>query len=109
MATGIEGKYRAQLLDDLRSLDERARNLRKTLGISGKPGEEVFQYEIGDIDEDLIVVADGYGGAILQHVDGDGDNRLILDSRVFETEKEACDVAERVMEDEIELYEAFPD
>lgn len=109
MNAKVEEKHRAQLLDDLRSYDERAKNLRKTLGIEGKPGEEIFQYEVGDIDEDLIVVADGYGGAILQHVDGDGDNRLILDSRVFETEQEACDVAGQVMDNEIELDEAFPD
>jgi hypothetical protein len=95
-----------ELLKNLRSLDEAAKAIRERLKISAA-GEEIFCYEVGDIDEDLIVIADGYGGASLQHVDGDGDNRLLLKNRDFKTERAACDVAERVMNDELELDAAF--
>lgn len=99
-------KKREDLLADLRTFDIRADAIRRDLKI-GKPGEEIFQWECGDIDEDLIVEADGYGGACLQHVEGDGDNRLVHNSKDYPTEREACDVANRIMEGELEMEDVF--
>lgn len=97
---------RQRLLQELRRIDGRAAEIRKALKV-GKPGEEIWQWECGDIDEDLLVIADGYGGATLAHVEGDGDNRLFHRQREFDTEAEAEEVADKVMNDELDLQDAF--
>jgi hypothetical protein len=97
---------RARLLEQLRQHDKEATEIRESLGI-GKPDEELWQWECGDIDEDLLVVADGYGGASLQHVEGDGDNRLVHKSRKFDTEEGATKIAELIMNDELALEDGF--
>ena len=102
----ISNAHRAKMLEQLRYHDDEASHIRETLGISSS-GEEIFQWECGDIDEDLIVVADGYGGASLQHVEGDGDNRFVHESRDFGTEEEACEIADLIMEGELALEDGF--
>lgn len=95
-----------KILQRLRSLDDKAAAIRSQLRI-GRPGEELFSWEYGDIDEDLIVIADGYGGASLQRVEGDGDNRLVKDSRDYATEREALDIAGELMDEDLEFDEVF--
>jgi hypothetical protein len=92
----------------LRTLDAAPTYLRRKLGISRR-NQIIWSWEYGDIDDDLVVVADGYGGATLERRDdhnGD-DDYLLMDSRTFTTESEACDVADQAMNDEISLSEAF--
>jgi hypothetical protein len=80
------------LRDELRRLDEKARSIRKTLGYS-QPGEVAWQAET-DLRELLVVVADGYGGASLLHVEGNYPVDYLLHEKVdFRSEDAACAAA----------------
>jgi hypothetical protein len=89
----------ANQLEMLRSLDSQARTLRKVLGYS-QPDEVIWRAE-SDIDELLIVVADGYGGASLLRVsDNYPVDYLEKDRKDFSTEEAACVEANRQQEEQ---------
>lgn len=78
---------------DLHLLDARAREIRQSLGYS-QPGEDIASYQI-DFDKQVLVTADGYGGASLNRVQGNYPvDYLTLDSKEFPTELAACEAAD---------------
>jgi hypothetical protein len=86
-------------LQKLRKLEHQSRRLRKRLGISN-PGEIVFQAPQGLWSEnDIVVEADGVGGAKLLVVEGNYPiDYLVKSEREFRSEDAACAAAEELEE-----------
>ncbi len=82
-------------LKRLRSIELESEKLRKQLGCS-RAGEVVFQATRSMwSDEDIIVEADGFGGATLLVVEGNYPiSYSIKRQRRFTREDEACEAAE---------------
>ena len=84
--------------DELRLLDEKAHALRKELGFSD-PGEVIWQANV-DIDEVMVVVADGHGRASLLRASGNYPlDYLLKEQRDFDSEDAACIEADRRREE----------
>ena len=83
-------------MSELRQLEQRSKRLRRNLGISN-PGEVIFQAPQSTwSDNDVIVEADGVGGAKLLVVEGNYPiDYLIKLERQFTSEDDACNAAER--------------
>jgi hypothetical protein len=83
-------------LKKLRELEQKSKRLRKKLGI-GNPGEVIFQAPQSTwSDNDVVVEADGIGGAKLLVVEGNYPiDYSVKFERQFATEDEACDAAEK--------------
>jgi hypothetical protein len=86
-------------LERLRKLEEKCQRLRNNLDVS-KPGEVVFQAPNSMwSDNDLVVEADGFGGAKLLVAEGNYPiDYLTKSEQVFATEDAACEAAENVLE-----------
>ncbi len=84
-------------LKELRALEKRSKGLRKSLGISN-PGEVVFRAPQSTwSDNDVVVEADGVGGAKLLVVEGNYPiDYSIKSERRFSTEDAACNAAEKM-------------
>ena len=83
-------------LKELRRLEKKSKRLRSNLGISN-PGEVIFRAaESTWSDNDIIVEADGIGGAKLLVVEGNYpiDYSIKLEKQ-FASEDEACEAAEQ--------------
>jgi hypothetical protein len=77
----------------LHELEEEAAAIRRELKIS-EPGAVLYQRTL-DIDRELLVIADGMGGATLLVIDGDYPNNCNYDiERGYPTEAEATAAAE---------------
>src|ERR1044072_2220373 len=78
----------------LRELEQESKTLRKTLGIS-RPDEVIFQASQDDwSDDEVIVEADGFGGATLLIVEGNYPiDYLVKSRREFTSEEQACEAA----------------
>jgi hypothetical protein len=75
--------------EELRLLDHQAKTLREDLGYS-QPGEVIWQARL-DIDELLVVVADGFGRASVLRVSGNYPVEYFLkDRKDFDNEQTAC-------------------
>ena len=86
---------RTNSLEELRELQKKAQKTRNRLGFS-QPHEVIFQSSEGRwSDYDIIVEADGLGGAKLLVVTGNYPiDYSIKSERVFTSEEKACSVAE---------------
>jgi len=86
-------------LQKLRKLEHQSRRIRKRLGISN-PGEVIFQAPQGRwSDNDIVVEADGIGGAKLLVVEGNYPiDYSIKSEREFRSEAAACTAAEELEE-----------
>src|SRR5258708_30024750 len=84
-------------MENLRKLDARSQQIRERLGIS-HPGEIVYQApESRWSDNDVVVEANGFGGARLLIVEGNYPiDYLIKCERLFETESTACEAADKI-------------
>jgi len=77
----------------LSALYQEGQALRDELGIIGSPGSDLFDNGLGwdgDLDHEMLVVADGLGGAMLMLMDQGCQSR----TKEFSTEKEALSVAD---------------
>jgi hypothetical protein len=85
-------------LERLRKLEEKSQSLRKNLGISNR-GEVIFQAPNSMwSDNDIVVEADGIGGAKLLVVQGNYPIDYSTKSeKVFRTEDAACEAAEKLL------------
>ena len=84
-------------LSRLRQLSEEAKELRRTLAISGE-GEVIFKGSL-NFEEDVVVTADGFGGALLEIVEGNHPvDYQRKGQRFYEDEDDACDIASRMVE-----------
>jgi hypothetical protein len=83
----------------LRDLERRCQRLRERFGVS-RPGEIIFEAPQGRwSDNDVVVEADGVGGAKLLVVEGNHPiDYSIKSERKFESEDEACEAAERLLD-----------
>ena len=86
-------------IDELRKLEEKSQRLRKSLGVSNR-GEVIFQAPNSMWSEnDIVVEADGVGGAKLLVVMGNYPIDYSTKSeQVFDTEDAACEAAEKLLE-----------
>ncbi len=86
-------------LQKLRKLEEQSQRIRKRLGVSN-PGEVIFQAPQGLwSDNDVLVEADGIGGAKLLVVEGNYPiDYSIISERQFSSEDAACAAAEELEE-----------
>jgi hypothetical protein len=86
-------------LEKLRKLEENCQRLRKSLDVSNR-GEVIFQAPNSMWSEnDIVVEADGLGGAKLLVVEGNYPIDYSTKSeRVFATEDAACEAAEKLLE-----------
>ena len=86
-------------LQKLQKLEQRSLRIRAQLGIS-RPGEVIFQAPQGRwSDNNIVVEADGIGGARLRIVEGNYPiDYSIRSERKFKTEDAACEAAERIEE-----------
>jgi len=83
---------RQEQLAQLRALDHAATKLRDQLGVSGI-GEVIWRAR--DLESDMLVEADGYGGAKIVVVEGNYPlDYLIISKQVVKTEQEACCIAQ---------------
>ena len=84
-------------LQKLRKLEHQSRRIRKRLGVSN-PGEVIFQGPQGRwSDNDIVVEADGIGGAKLLVVEGNYPIDYSTKSeREFRSEDKACAAAEEL-------------
>lgn len=82
---------RNRLVRDLKALTVQAKEIRKMLGFS-EPGEVIFQSDMfSDGYDYLYVTADGFGGALVEHVNGNFPiDYTCKHKRQFNTEEEAC-------------------
>ncbi len=91
---------RSLKIQELRRLQNRADKLRKQLGFS-KPGEIICQYE-HDLDELIVVEADGFGGAEVSRVEGNHPiDYSTHETRKCATEEKASQFAEQLHNGEI--------
>jgi hypothetical protein len=86
-------------LEKLKGLEEKCQRVRKSLGVSNR-GEVIFQAPNGMWSEsDIVVEADGIGGAKLLVVEGNYPIDYSTKSeQVFQRENAACEAAERLLE-----------
>jgi hypothetical protein len=86
-------------LEELRRLEKKSQQLGKSLGVSNR-GEVIFQAPNSMwSDNDIVVEADGLGGAKLLVVEGNYPIDYVTKSeRVFATEDAACEAAEGLLE-----------
>jgi hypothetical protein len=86
-------------LEELRKLEKKSQQLRKSLGVSNR-GEVIFHAPNSMwSDNDIVVEADGVGGAKLLVVEGNYPIDYVTKSeQVFATEDGACEAAERLLE-----------
>ena len=84
-------------LQRLRKLEQQCRSIRKRLGISN-PGEVIFQAPQGPwSDNEIVVEADGFGGAKLLLIEGNYPiDYSIKSERDFRGEDAACESAEEM-------------
>src|SRR2546427_12004744 len=84
-------------LQKLRKLEQQSRRIRKRLGVSN-PGEVIFRAPQGVwSDNDIVVEADGIGGAKLIVVEGNYPiDYSIKSEREFRGEGAACEAAEKM-------------
>jgi len=87
-------------LQDLKTLDETAREIREGLGIHA-PGAELW---LGSLNDQTIVVeANGYGGAKLTVFDDDScyfHDQCAVREESFDTEQAALDAADKLAGDD---------
>lgn len=84
-----------QQVDSLKRLYSEAAAIRRSLGIIGSPGSNLYDNGLGwdgDLDHELLVVADGLGGAELLLL----DQGCQTHGKRFDTEEEALRIAERL-------------
>src|SRR2546426_12000504 len=83
----------------LRHLERQCQAIRERLGVS-RPGEIIFEAPQSRwSDNDIVVEADGVGGAKLLIVEGNYPiDYSIKSERKFESEDLACEAAERLAE-----------
>jgi hypothetical protein len=88
-------------LQKLRKLECESLRIRKRLGVSN-PGELIFQAPQSRwSDNDIVVEADGIGGAKLLIVEGNYPiDYSIRSERKFRTEDAACEAAEKLQEEQ---------
>jgi len=86
-------------LQKLRKLEHESRRIRNRLGIPN-PGELLFQVPQSRwSDNDIVVEADGIGGAKLLVVEGNYPiDYSIKSERKFRSEDAACETAEKLEE-----------
>jgi hypothetical protein len=86
-------------LEQLRKLEVKSERLRRSLGVSNR-GEVIFQAPNSMwFDNDIVVEADGAGGAKLLVVEGNYPiDYLTKSERAFASEDAACEAAERLLE-----------
>ena len=86
-------------LKELRRLEARSKRLRNNLGISN-PGEVIFRSpQSAWSDNDVVVEADGIGGAKLLVVEGNHPiDYSVQFERRFASEDEACHAAEKKLQ-----------
>jgi len=82
-------------LGRLRQLSDEAKELRRALAISGE-GEVIFKGSL-NFEEDVVVTADGFGGALLEIVEGNHPVNYQQKGQRF-YEDDACDIASRMVE-----------
>ena len=89
-----------ELLQRLQQLETDTESLRKQLGVSRRC-EMLFQAPQSMwSDADVVVEADGFGGAKLMVVEGNYPaDYMIHKEQWFDSEEEACEVAERTTHD----------
>ena len=85
-------------LNQLRQLENKIAALRQRLGVSDR-GEMIFQAPRSmSSTTDVVVEADGEGGAKLLIVEGNYPaDYLTHKEQAFQTEDEACEAAERMI------------
>src|ERR1019366_9199097 len=85
-------------LEKIRKLEKKCEQMRKRIGISAR-GEVLYQAPHSMFSEnDVIVEADGFGGARLLIVCGNYPiDYLVKTDRKFPTEDEDCDAAEQIV------------
>lgn len=95
---------RTEKVAELGILQDRADAIRKELGISS-PGAVLYQSWLSSVDEGMVVVeADGLGRAMTRVVEGDYPlDYLVISERVFESEIEAQDAADAIVEGTLSL------
>ena len=86
-------------LQKLRKLEQQSRRIRSRLGVS-RPGEVIFQAPQGRwSDNDIVVEADGIGGAKLLIVEGNYPiDYSIKSEQEFRSEDAASEAAEKIEE-----------
>lgn len=86
-------------LEKLRKLERKSQAIRKGLGVSNR-GEVIFQAPNSMwSDKDIVVEADGIGGAKLLVVEGNFPiDYSTRSEQVFTTEDAACEAAEKLFE-----------
>ena len=84
-------------MENLRKLHARSQQIRERLAIS-RPGETVYQApESRWSDNDVVVEANGFGGAKLLIVEGNYPiDYSIKTERIFESEETACEAADKI-------------
>jgi hypothetical protein len=87
----------------LQELDAASKAIREKFKFSN-PDECIWS---GDyFDDELIVEADGYGGATLSRIEGNHPvDYFVHDSMTFDTEDEACRAANALLDQEVENFE----
>ena len=97
-------------LNRLLKLEEEVNALRKELGVS-PCGETLFQAARSMwSDSDVVVEADGRGGAVLMVVSGNYPADYIsLREQVFPTQEAACEAAERMVDAAVPNYRTTPE
>ena len=86
------------VVNKLKEAEAVLKQIREAYHIS-EPGETLDCYELDAVpgsDDRIEVIADGFGGATLQRIEGDGDNTMTHGSRDFMTEDEACQAADLI-------------
>src|SRR6266568_5823502 len=98
MAYQLKGKMKTAQLDQLRQFENNIAVLRQQLGVSAR-GEMLFQTPRGMWSAtDVVVEADGAGGARLLIVEGNYPaDYMIHKEQCFQTEDDACEAAERLI------------
>jgi hypothetical protein len=99
MVGKLKGQMKKAQLKRLHLLEKELAALREELGVSAR-GDMIFQSP-RDMwsDDDIVVEADGSGGATLMIVEGNyPSDYTIHKHQSFKTEDEACEAAERLME-----------
>ena len=86
-----------KLLRVLRCIQQTCDQIRRQIGIRA-PGEIIARYDVfEDLDSSIIVVADGFGGASVQEVEGNYPvDFLVKNEREFRTEELACAFAQEL-------------
>lgn len=93
-------KYQPSDLFEIDGLQRRIDALRKDLHIAAKD-ECLWRRSLNSCDDDeIIVVADGLGGAMVSQVDGNWPvDCMCANCRVFVDEHDACEFAESITDE----------